>query len=98
MHINILGENGSELPEGATSGICPSVESCSLSRSHLSASGGDDNSNPGSKTQRGEIEHTLDNIVATAAEKDTDSDPSKVKTEEGLGPVQTPLHSCAKPN
>ena len=83
MHFNILGENGSELPVGAAGGICPSVESCSLARSHISASGGDD-SNPDSNTQRGEIKHTLDNIVAAAAKNDTDSDPSKVKTEEDL--------------
>ena len=79
-----IGETESELPVGASGGICPPVDSNSPAESHISLSGGDDKSNPGGNTQPGEIKHNFDNKTAAAAERDTDLHPSKVKTEEDL--------------
>ena len=62
------------MPVGAVGGIYTPVESHILAGSHISVSGGsDDKSNPGSTAQLGEIKYTLDNKMAAAAKKDTNT-------------------------
>ena len=65
-------------------GIYPPVESHVLAGSHISASSGsDDKSNPCSTAQLGEIKNTLDDKLAAAAEKDTDTDSCEVYVNGG---------------
>ena len=59
---------------GAVGGIYLPLESHILAASHISASGGsNDKSNPGGTAQLGEIKYTLDDKIAAAAEKDTNT-------------------------
>ena len=60
------------MPVGAVGGIYTPVESHILAGSHISASGGD-KSNPGGTAQLGEIKYTLDDKMAAAAKKDTNT-------------------------
>lgn len=74
-----IGKIESELPVGAAGGTYPPVESHSVEGSHISACGGsDDRSNRVGTTQLGEIKHTLDDKMAAAAEKGTDTDSCEV--------------------
>lgn len=59
---------------GAGGGIYTPVESHTPAGNHISASGGSDyKSNPGGTAQPREIKYTLDDKMAAAAEKDTNT-------------------------
>ena len=78
-----IGKTESEFPVGAVGGIYTPVESHILAGSHISASGGYDKSNPaGGTAQLGEIKYTLDDKMAAAAEKDTNTDSCEVYVNE----------------
>ena len=69
------------MPVGAVGGIYTPVESHILAGSHISASGGD-KSNPGGTAQLGEIKYTLDDKMAAAAQKDTNTYSCEVYVNE----------------
>lgn len=66
-----IGETGSELPAGASGGICPQVKPDLVAEYHISAGCGVNKSDPGDTALPRVIKHTLDYKVAAAAESDT---------------------------